>query len=291
MSTQTPHLEMVDENPDTTMGDSISSEKRISFASEDDSTPKAPSMTRSSSTGSQRGRRPLPFHRGTKLPDLFKVTKGTKLFPPRFPDPPGPHYLPTATKEELDNLAMRIGRAMAHNDRQIAEDMEDLRHRIVEDEEVLKSEVGSWQLKIYEFETAVRNARTAFEQRVAVELERQQTRQARHEEVSTYLHTSIGASEQQSLARDQSLEVELGKLQADRDELASRLVQQEETIARNGRVHREFEKRREAEIVELKAQLANLMTRLDGQEAPRQPKGNPSVVELPDPTFKESPKD
>ncbi|PWW78983.1 hypothetical protein C7212DRAFT_341596 [Tuber magnatum] len=301
MSLPVARVDEMDEASDPPMGESdLATIRRV--ASDDGSTPTAPSMVRSVSSGSQRGFRALPFH---KPRESKRVTK----LPPRL-DTPLPTRSQTISPEELNRLAIRMGKAMAHirmdldssedannlaieelseNDQILAEQVHDIRHRINQGELISKEEASRWGLQLGMLETAVNELQQRYLAKVSEELERSAARHEKQAEVSEQLHSDIGVTEQQSLARDNILADEVKELQSHRDELVAELKLQRETTERNHRVQRELERRREAEANDLKTQMSGLMKRLETQETTTVPTEAPSVMELPPTIPKRSP--
>ncbi|PWW72048.1 hypothetical protein C7212DRAFT_366837 [Tuber magnatum] len=265
-----------------------------------DTTPISLSMTRSASSGSQRGRKNLPFHRGAKVPDLFRVGKG-KEFPSR-PNSPAPPSRGTVSKKEVDQLAARMGQAMANfakgvaqtedaqnialselseNDQQLAGEMEEIRQRIMSGEVLNQDDTKKWASKITSLEVGIRLAQNQFRSQVDAEMLEAASRQQRHEQISEQLHSNIGTTEQQSLNRDLLLEQEVDKLKSDRVGLQAELKQQQVNRTVDRELQRDMERRHEKELNTLKAQMMALMKGLDNQRTTASVVAAPSVVELP----------
>src|SRR5437660_3198001 len=158
--------------------------------------------------------------------------------------------------ENETNIAMSD---LSANDQILAGQFKELQGRLDKGEILNKEEAQEWNRKAIGFEVSVKQAQDKFAALVADRLTQQEARQWQHEQVSVGLHARIGESGEQALQRDLLLEQELKELQDHRDQLVQELLEQkataerlEQTIARNGRVNRELEKRQSEDMTRMK---------------------------------------
>src|SRR5437588_8719807 len=242
-------------------------------------------LARSTSKNSQRGLTGLFSGRRGRTGSPYRVANGKSVvkLPPLFPPPTRSN---AATPEDVGRLARRMGQAMAilrrnlatsedeaniaisdlsANDQLLAEQLRELQGRLAKGEILNKEEAQEWNVKAIGFEVSVKQAQDKFAALVADRLTQQDERQRHHEQVSEGLHARIGESGEQALQRDLVLEQELKELQNHRDQLVRQLLEQkanserlEQTIARDGRVNRELEKRQSEEMTRMKIRFEQL---------------------------------